>query len=159
MSGAISSSSRSSGRRLARILVRASILALVVGAFAAPQRTGWRETTRRLVVAVDRSPRRLDVARQLGAHTTIEADGNIEMTASGDLTAAGNNVTAEAGASAAVSGALTMLDYAAAVHLISDALEVTDALEKQLKGRQKKEKGDNHKGGDQNRYQPFIPSI
>ena len=35
-------------------------------------------------------------------------------------------------ASAAVSGALTMLDYAATVHLICDKLEVTEALAKQL---------------------------
>jgi Rhs element Vgr protein len=37
-------------------------------------------------------------------NVTIEAGGNIELTASGDLTATGTNVTAEADASAAVSG-------------------------------------------------------
>ena len=45
----------------------------------------------------------------------------------------GEDVAVVGGASAAVSGALTLLDYAATVHLICNRLEVSMALEKQLK--------------------------
>ena len=73
-----------------------------------------------------------------GVSYCVECDANFYK---------GEDVAVVGSASAAVSGALTMLDYAAAVHLISDKLEVTDALEKQLKdsaviiheGRQVKE--------------------
>jgi thioredoxin reductase len=42
------------------------------------------------------------------------------------------DVAVAGGASAAVSGALTMLNYAKSVHLICDRLEVTDALKDDL---------------------------
>jgi thioredoxin reductase (NADPH) len=45
----------------------------------------------------------------------------------------GEDVAVVGGASAAVSGALTLLDYAAGVQLICEKLEVSAALEKQLK--------------------------
>jgi len=59
-----------------------------------------------------------------GVSYCVECDANFYR---------GEDVAVVGSASAAVSGALTMLDYAATVHLICDKLEVTDALEKQLK--------------------------
>ena len=58
-----------------------------------------------------------------GVSYCVECDANFYR---------GEDVAVVGSASAAVSGALTMLDYAATVHLICDKLEVTDALEKQL---------------------------
>jgi thioredoxin reductase (NADPH) len=73
-----------------------------------------------------------------GVSYCVECDANFYK---------GQDVSVVGSASAAVSGALTLLDYAAAVHLICEKLEVTDALGKQLKdsaviihdGRQVKE--------------------
>jgi Rhs element Vgr protein len=45
-----------------------------------------------------------DFTLTCAGNATIEASGDIQLTASGDLTAGGTNITAEAGASAAVSG-------------------------------------------------------
>ena len=67
-------------RRLARTAVRGLVLSLLVAAFAAPLRDGWRATGRRLVVAVDRSAaldvhgRReaLELARSAAAEATRE---------------------------------------------------------------------------------------
>jgi thioredoxin reductase (NADPH) len=73
-----------------------------------------------------------------GVSYCVECDANFYK---------GEDVAVVGGASAAVSGALTLLDYAAGVQLICEKLEVTAALEKQLKdsaviiheGRQVKE--------------------
>ncbi|MCP4630160.1 MAG: FAD-dependent oxidoreductase [bacterium] len=59
-----------------------------------------------------------------GVSYCVECDANFYK---------GDDVAVVGSASAAVSGALTMLDYAATVHLICEKLEVTAALEKQLK--------------------------
>ena len=59
-----------------------------------------------------------------GVSYCVECDANFYK---------GDDVAVIGSASAAVSGALTMLDYAATVHLICEKLEVTAALEKQLK--------------------------
>jgi thioredoxin reductase (NADPH) len=73
-----------------------------------------------------------------GVSYCVECDANFYK---------GEDVAVVGGASAAVSGALTLLDYAAGVQLICEKLEVTAALENQLKdsaviiheGRQVKE--------------------
>jgi thioredoxin reductase (NADPH) len=44
----------------------------------------------------------------------------------------GEDIAVIGGASAAVSGALMMLEYAKTVHLVSDGLDVTEALENEL---------------------------
>lgn len=59
-----------------------------------------------------------------GVSYCVECDANFYK---------GEDVAVVGGASAAVSGALTLLDYAAGVQLICEKLEVTAALEKQLK--------------------------
>lgn len=99
--------------------------------------------TRSLIIATGTTRNKLGVAGEKellgrGVSYCVECDANFYK---------GEDVAVVGSASAAVSGALTMLDYAATVHLISDTLEVTDALEKQLKdsaviiheGRQVKE--------------------
>ena len=99
--------------------------------------------TRSLIIATGTTRNKLGVAGEKellgrGVSYCVECDANFYK---------GEDVAVIGSASAAVSGALTMLDYAATVHLISDTLEVTDALEKQLKdsaviiheGRQVKE--------------------
>ena len=96
-----------------------------------------------LIIATGTTRNKLGVAGEKellgrGVSYCVECDANFYK---------GEDVAVVGSASAAVSGALTMLDYAATVHLISDTLEVTDALEKQLKdsaviiheGRQVKE--------------------
>lgn len=96
-----------------------------------------------LIIATGTTRNKLGVAGEKellgrGVSYCVECDANFYQ---------GEDVAVVGSASAAVSGALTMLDYAATVHLISDKLEVTAALEKQLKdsavivheGRQVKE--------------------
>ena len=105
--------------------------------------SGQELQTRSLIIATGTTRNKLGVAGEKellgrGVSYCVECDANFYK---------GEDVAVVGSASAAVSGALTMLDYAAAVHLISDTLEVTDALEKQLKdsdviiheGRQVKE--------------------
>jgi thioredoxin reductase (NADPH) len=58
-----------------------------------------------------------------GVSYCVECDANFYK---------GEDVAVVGGASAAVSGALTLLGYARTVHLICDELEVTDALKAQL---------------------------
>ena len=58
-----------------------------------------------------------------GVSYCVECDANFYK---------GEDVAVVGGASAAVSGALTLLGYAKNVHLIYDKLEVTDALKEQL---------------------------
>jgi thioredoxin reductase (NADPH) len=105
--------------------------------------SGQELQTRSLIIATGTTRNKLGVAGEKellgrGVSYCVECDANFYK---------GEDVAVVGSASAAVSGALTMLDYAAAVHLISDTLEVTEALEKQLKdsaviiheGRQVKE--------------------
>jgi thioredoxin reductase (NADPH) len=91
--------------------------------------SGQQLHTRSLIIATGTTRNKLGVAGEKellgrGVSYCVECDANFYR---------GEDVAVVGGASAAVSGALTMLDYAAAVHLITDKLEVTDALEKQLK--------------------------
>ena len=99
--------------------------------------------THSLIIATGTTRNKLGVAGEKellgrGVSYCVECDANFYK---------GEDVAVVGNASAAVSGALTMLDYAATVHLICDKLEVTAALEKQLKdsaviiheGRQVKE--------------------
>jgi len=96
-----------------------------------------------LIIATGTTRNKLGVAGEKellgrGVSYCVECDANFYK---------GEDVAVVGSASAAVSGALTLLDYAASVHLISDQLEVADALGKQLQdsaviiheGRQVKE--------------------
>jgi thioredoxin reductase (NADPH) len=112
-------------------------------AFEIITESGQELHTRSLIIATGTTRNKLGVAGEKellgrGVSYCVECDANFYK---------GEDVAVVGSASAAVSGALTMLDYAAAVHLISDKLDVSDALEKQLKdsaviiheGRQVKE--------------------
>jgi thioredoxin reductase (NADPH) len=105
--------------------------------------SGQELQTRSLIIATGTTRNKLGVAGEKellgrGVSYCVECDANFYK---------GEDVAVVGSASAAVSGALTLLDYAATVHLISDKLEVTDALGKQLQdsavviheGRQVKE--------------------
>lgn len=105
--------------------------------------SGQELQTYSLIIATGTTRNKLGVAGEKellghGVSYCVECDANFYK---------GEDVAVVGSASAAVSGALTMLDYAATVHLICDKLEVTDALEKQLtdsavvvhKGQQVKE--------------------
>jgi thioredoxin reductase (NADPH) len=99
-------------------------------AFKIITESGQELHTRSLIIATGTTRNKLGVTGEKellgrGVSYCVECDANFYK---------GEDVAVVGSASAAVSGALTMLDYAAAVHLISDKLEVTDALEKQLKG-------------------------
>jgi thioredoxin reductase (NADPH) len=96
-----------------------------------------------LIIATGTTRKKLGVTGEKellgrGVSYCVECDANFYK---------GEDVAVVGSASAAVSGALTLLDYAATVHLVCDKLEVADALEKQLKdsavivseGRQVKE--------------------
>jgi thioredoxin reductase (NADPH) len=81
-----------------------------------------------LIIATGTTRNKLGVAGEKellgrGVSYCVECDANFFK---------GEDVAVVGDASAAVSGALTMLDYAATVHLICDKLEVTEALAKQL---------------------------
>jgi thioredoxin reductase (NADPH) len=112
-------------------------------AFEIITESGQELHTRSLIIATGTTRNKLGVAGEKellgrGVSYCVECDANFYK---------GEDVAVVGSASAAVSGALTMLDYAAAVHLISNKLDVSDALEKQLKdsaviiheGRQVKE--------------------
>jgi thioredoxin reductase (NADPH) len=105
--------------------------------------SGQELQTSSLIIATGTTRNKLGVAGEKellgrGVSYCVECDANFYK---------GEDVAVVGSASAAVSGALTLLDYAATVHLISDKLEVTDALGKQLQdsavviheGRQVKE--------------------
>jgi thioredoxin reductase (NADPH) len=105
--------------------------------------SGQELQTTSLIIATGTTRNTLGVAGEKallgrGVSYCVECDANFYK---------GEDVAVVGSASAAVSGALTMLDYAATVHLISDKLEVTDTLGSQLKdsaviiheGRQVKE--------------------
>ena len=91
--------------------------------------SGQELQTKALIIATGTTRNKLGVPGEKemlgrGVSYCVECDANFYK---------GEDVAVVGSASAAVSGALTMLDYAATVHLISDKLEVTAALEKQLK--------------------------
>ncbi len=85
--------------------------------------------TRALIIATGTTRNKLGAAGEKellgrGVSYCVECDANFYK---------GENVAVVGSASAAVSGAMTMLDYAATVHLVCEDLEVSAALEKQLK--------------------------
>jgi thioredoxin reductase (NADPH) len=91
--------------------------------------SGQELQAKALIIATGTTRNKLGVAGEKellghGVSYCVECDANFYK---------GEDVAVVGGASAAVSGALTLLDYAASVHLICDKLEVADALEKQLK--------------------------
>jgi len=105
--------------------------------------SGQELQTSSLIIATGTTRNKLGVAGEKellgrGVSYCVECDANFYQ---------GEDVAVVGSASAAVSGALTLLDYAATVHLVSEKLEVTDALGKQLQdsevniheGRQVKE--------------------
>jgi len=97
-------------------------------AFQIITESGQELQTRSLIIATGTTRNKLGVPGEKellgrGVSYCVECDANFYK---------GEDVAVVGSASAAVSGALTMLDYAAAVHLISDKLEVTAALEEQL---------------------------
>jgi thioredoxin reductase (NADPH) len=82
-----------------------------------------------LIVATGTARKKLGVAGEKdylgkGVSYCVECDANFYK---------GEDVAVVGGASAAVSGALTLLGYARTVHLICGELEVTDVLKTQLK--------------------------
>ena len=91
--------------------------------------SGQELQAKALIIATGTTRNKLGVAGEKellgrGVSYCVECDANFYK---------GEDVAVVGGASAAVSGALTLLDYAASVHLICDKLDVADALEKQLK--------------------------
>jgi thioredoxin reductase (NADPH) len=81
-----------------------------------------------LIIATGTARKKLGVAGEKeflgrGVSYCVECDANFYKD---------EDVVVAGGASAAVSGALTMLNYARSVHLVCDSLEVTDALKKDL---------------------------
>jgi len=84
--------------------------------------------TKSLIIATGTARKKLGVDGEKqflgrGISYCVECDANFFK---------GEDIAVVGGASAAVSGALTMLDYAKTVHLIYEKLEVTNALQKQL---------------------------
>ena len=90
--------------------------------------SGQELTSKTLIVATGTARNKLGVAGEKdylgkGVSYCVECDANFYK---------GEDVAVVGGASAAVSGALTLLGYARTVHLICQELEVTDALRTQL---------------------------
>jgi len=90
--------------------------------------SGQQLQSKSLIIATGTTRNKLGVAGEKellgrGVSYCVECDANFYKD---------ENVAVVGGASAAVSGALTLLNYAAEVHLICDKLDVTDALKKQL---------------------------
>ena len=90
--------------------------------------SGIELQSKTLIIATGTARNKLGVAGEKellgkGVSYCVECDANFFK---------GEDVAVVGGASAAVSGALTMLDYANTVHLISENLEVGDALKAQL---------------------------
>ena len=91
--------------------------------------SGQELQTYSLIIATGTTRNKLGVAGEKellgrGVSYCVECDANFYQ---------GEDVAVVGSASAAVDGALTMLDYAATVHLICDKLDIADALKKQLK--------------------------
>jgi thioredoxin reductase (NADPH) len=90
--------------------------------------SGQELQTKALIVATGTARNKLGVAGEKdflgkGASYCVECDANFYK---------GEDVAVVGGASAAVSGALTLLGYARTVHLICEKLEVADVLKTQL---------------------------
>lgn len=90
--------------------------------------SGRELKSKTLIVATGTARNKLGVAGEKeylgkGVSYCVECDANFYK---------GEDVAVVGGASAAVSGALTLLGYAGTVHLICGELEVTDALKAQL---------------------------
>jgi thioredoxin reductase (NADPH) len=91
--------------------------------------SGLELQTKSLIIATGTTRNKLGVAGEKellgrGVSYCVECDANFYK---------GEDVAVVGSASAAVSGALTMLDYAGSVHLICDKLDVTEALKEQLR--------------------------
>ncbi len=91
--------------------------------------SGLELQSKSLIIATGTTRNKLGVAGEKkllgrGVSYCVECDANFYK---------GEDVAVVGSASAAVSGALTMLDYAGSVHLICDKPDVTEALNEQLK--------------------------
>ena len=91
--------------------------------------TGLELQSKALIIATGTTRNKLGVAGEKkllgrGVSYCVECDANFFK---------GESVAVVGSASAAVSGALTMLDYAGSVHLICDKPDVTAALAEQLR--------------------------
>ena len=91
--------------------------------------SGLELQSKALIIATGTTRNKLGVAGEKemlgrGVSYCVECDANFYK---------GEDVAVVGSASAAVSGALTMLDYAASVHLICDKPDVSEALQEQLR--------------------------
>jgi len=98
-------------------------------AFKITTESGQEIRSHALIIATGTTRNKLGVSGEKellgrGVSYCVECDANFYK---------GEDVAVVGGASAAVSGALTLLDYAAGVQLICEKLGVTAALEKQLR--------------------------
>jgi thioredoxin reductase (NADPH) len=103
-------------------------VAFVGSLFTVVTESGQELKSKTLIVATGTARNKLGVAGEKeylgkGVSYCVECDANFYK---------GEDVAVVGGASAAVSGALTLLGYAKTVHLICDELEVSDALKAQL---------------------------
>jgi thioredoxin reductase (NADPH) len=94
--------------------------------------SGLELQTKSLIIATGTTRNKLGVAGEKellgrGVSYCVECDANFYK---------GEDVAVVGSASAAVSGALTMLDYAGSVHLICGKPDVTEALREQLRNSQ-----------------------
>ena len=97
-------------------------------AFKIVTESGLEIQSKSLIIATGTTRKRLGVAGEKellgsGVSYCVECDANFYK---------GEDVAVVGGASAAVSGALTLLNYAASVHLVCEKLDVTDGLKTQL---------------------------
>jgi thioredoxin reductase (NADPH) len=91
--------------------------------------SGFEFQSKSLIIATGTTRNKLGVSGEKellgrGVSYCVECDANFYK---------GEDVAVVGSASAAVSGALTMLDYAGSVHLICDKPDVTEALKAQLR--------------------------
>ena len=98
------------------------------GLFNVTTESGFEIQSKSLIIATGTTRNKLGVSGEKellgrGVSYCVECDANFYK---------GEDVAVVGSASAAVSGALTMLDYARSVHLICDKPEVTQALKEQL---------------------------
>ena len=96
-------------------------------AFKIVTESGLEIQSKSLIIATGTTRKRLGVAGEKellgsGVSYCVECDANFYK---------GEDVAVVGGASAAVSGALTLLNYAASVHLVCEKLDVTDGLKTQ----------------------------
>ena len=99
------------------------------GFFSVVTESGFQIQSKSLIIATGTTRNKLGVSGEKellgrGVSYCVECDANFYK---------GEDIAVVGSASAAVSGALTMLDYARSVHLICDKPEVTEALEEQLR--------------------------